>query len=124
MIQTKRVYDPPASTDGVRVLVDRLWPRGCKKEEVRCHAWLREVAPSSALRQWFGHDPNKWEEFRQRYLKELQTNPQQKAALQKLLSWAREGNLTLVYSAKDVERNQATVLKEWLEKEMTKQRAP
>lgn len=112
MIQIKRVYEPPAKSDDARFLVERLWPRGMKKESLRMRAWLKEVAPSDALRRWFGHDPAKWGEFQRRYAAELKAKP---AAWQPLLEAARQGDVTLLYSARDTEHNNAVVLKASLE---------
>jgi uncharacterized protein YeaO (DUF488 family) len=112
MIQVKRVYEPRAKTDGTRWLVERLWPRGVKKEALRMEAWLKAVAPSDALRKWFAHDPRKWAEFQRRYAKELDADP---AAWQPLLGAAREGDITLLYSARDTEHNNAVALKAYLE---------
>lgn len=115
MIQLRRVYDPPDSHDGKRFLVDRLWPRGMKKEILEMAGWLKDVTPSDALRQWFGHDPAKWEEFRQRYIAELENNP---AAWEPLLDAARQGTVTLLYSAHDQEHNNAMVLKSFLDERL------
>ncbi len=115
MIKMKRAYDPPSNDDGARYLVDRLWPRGVKKEDLHVDGWLKEVAPSTELRKWFGHDPAKWDEFQQRYRRELEDNV---AAWQPLLDAARKGTLTLVYSAKDTEHNDAVVLRDVLEKRL------
>lgn len=112
MIQIKRVYDPAGSHDGRRFLVERLWPRGMKKESLAMEGWLKDVAPSNALRQWFGHDPAKWKEFQQRYSAELEKNP---AAWEPLLDAARQGTVTLLYSAHDQEHNNALVLKSFLD---------
>lgn len=109
-IQLKRAYDAAAPEDGTRVLVDRLWPRGVSKDEAHVDHWLKEVGPSTALRQWFGHDPAKWEEFRRRYGEELQHNP----AWDALVALARQGSLTLVYAAKDEVHNNAVVLRQML----------
>jgi len=111
-IQVKRVYEQSAKTDGVRFLVERLWPRGVKKEALRKEAWLKNVAPSDALRKWFAHDPKKWPEFQRRYAEELDANP---TAWQPLLDAAREGDATLLYSAHDTEHNNAIALKAYLE---------
>ncbi|MCL2789231.1 MAG: DUF488 domain-containing protein [Desulfobulbus sp.] len=108
-IETKRVYDPPAVGDGYRVLVDRVWPRGVSKEHAVVALWAKEVAPSTALRQWFGHDPEKWIEFTRRYRAELAANGQALAALRAALKG--KGTVTLVYGAKDREHNQALVLR-------------
>jgi uncharacterized protein YeaO (DUF488 family) len=112
MIQTKRVYDPPEPSDGTRFLVERLWPRGMKKETLKLDGWRKEVAPSAELRRWFGHDPAKWEEFRRRYFAELDEKPD---AWQKIREAARRGNVTLLYSARDTKRNSAVALKAYLE---------
>ena len=111
-IQTKRAYDAPAASDGARYLVDRLWPRGVKRENLDVKDWLKEVAPSNDLRKWFAHDPQRWNEFRQRYFKELDANP---SAWKPLLDTAKHEPVTLVYGAKDTEHNQAVALKEYLE---------
>lgn len=111
-VHLKRAYDPPAPADGGRVLVDRLWPRGVSREQLRVDAWLRDLGPSDALRRWFGHDPARWEEFRRRYRTELAAK---RALLDLLAGYARGGTLTLVYGARDPEHNQAVVIKELLE---------
>ena len=112
MIQIKRIYEPVEKNDGFRILVDRLWPRGISKEKANIDLWLKEIAPSNELRVWFGHDPKKWEEFRHRYKKELQTKKefmdQIRNAEKKLKT------VTLLYGAKDTEHNQANVLQEIL----------
>jgi uncharacterized protein YeaO (DUF488 family) len=112
MIRLKRVYDPADSRDGRRFLVERLWPRGMKKENLMMEGWLKGVAPSEALRKWFNHDPAKWAEFRQRYTAELEDN---RPAWEPLIEAARQGDVTLLYSAHDQEHNNALVLKEFLE---------
>lgn len=111
MIQIKRVYEQPSDQDGFRVLVDKLWPRGLKKSEAKLDLWMKEVAPEDSLRKWFSHDPRKWEEFRECYLKELE---QKEEFVQKLLEKEGEGDLTLLYAAKDETFNNAAVLKEYL----------
>ena len=111
MIQIKRAYDKPDNDDGVRILVDRLWPRGIKKEGLKLDYWLKEVAPSDELRKWFGHDPEKWAEFRRRYSGELEQNPEQ---LKPIRDAAEQGTVTLIYSAKDEEHNNAVALKAYL----------
>jgi uncharacterized protein YeaO (DUF488 family) len=113
MILTKRAYDPPILDDGVRFLVDRLWPRGIKREEMKLDGWLKDVAPSDTLRRWFGHDPVKWDEFSQRYFAELDGKPE---AWQPILQAARQGNVTLLFGARDIEHNNAAALKAYLEK--------
>lgn len=107
----KRAYEAPAKADGQRILVDRLWPRGLAKAKARIDLWLKEVAPSTELRQWFGHDPDKWTEFRKRYRAELKGNP----ALAELQGLAHRGDITLVYAARDQLHNEAVVLKEMLD---------
>jgi uncharacterized protein YeaO (DUF488 family) len=114
MIRIKRAYEAPAKSDGVRILVDRLWPRGVRKESLDIAFWMKELAPSDALRKWFGHDPGKWDEFRKRYLKELK-RPEAVSLLREIAETARKGTVTLVYSAKDEQHNQAVVLKDALE---------
>ncbi len=116
-IQTKRVYEQPAAGDGRRFLVERLWPRGMKREALRIDAWLREVAPSDALRKWFGHAPAKWPQFQRRYAMELDAHPE---FWQPLLKAARKGKITLLYSARDTQRNSAVALKAYLEKKLKK----
>jgi uncharacterized protein YeaO (DUF488 family) len=119
-IQIKRVYDPPSPTDGERFLVDRLWPRGLKKEDLRLAAWFKEAAPSNALRQWFHRDPSKWAEFQRRYFAELEQHPQ---TWQPLVEAARRGTITLLFSSKNLERNNAVVLKRFLERKAAKNAA-
>jgi uncharacterized protein YeaO (DUF488 family) len=115
MIAIKRAYDPPSRADGTRILVDRLWPRAIKKEKAQVEKWMRDLGPTNELRQFFGHDPARWQEFRKRYLVELK-RPEAKALLAELEKVAGKGTLTLVYSAKDEEHNQAVVLKELLDR--------
>lgn len=110
-VQLKRAYEPPARSDGYRVLIDRLWPRGVSREDAKLDDWARELAPSSELRRWFGHEPARFEEFRRRYLDEL---ADQQAKLRELRQLAREGTLTLVYGARDSEHNDAVVLADLL----------
>lgn len=106
----KRVYESPAATDGQRILVDRIWPRGITKEQAKLDLWLKEVAPSTALRKWFGHDPEKWEEFRKKYRAELENNP----AVATLKALVRKPQVTLVYAAKDDKHNHVIVLREYI----------
>jgi uncharacterized protein YeaO (DUF488 family) len=113
-IGLKRAYERPSATDGARVLVDRLWPRGLKKTDAHISAWLRDLAPSTELRKWFGHREGYFSAFRKRYLKEL-AKPAASDALEQLYSLAEEGNVTLLYAAKDGVHNNAAVLKELLE---------
>jgi uncharacterized protein YeaO (DUF488 family) len=110
-IRLKRAYEPPAPDDGYRVLVDRLWPRGVSKKAARVDLWLKEIAPSVALRKWFSHDPAKWSKFRARYSRELE---QKREAVEQLMEHVRRGTVTLVYGAKDEEHNDAVALKEFL----------
>jgi uncharacterized protein YeaO (DUF488 family) len=120
MIMLKRVYDKDSSKDGKRFLVERLWPRGIKKSALRIDAWLKDLGPSTSLRQWFGHDPEKWEEFRHRYFDELKKNVEPCKVIQKA---AARGRVTLVYSSHDTEHNNAVALKEFLEAELNTNRA-
>lgn len=112
MIKLKRVYDAPEPGDGRRVLVDRLWPRGLKKEEACIDRWLKDIAPSPELRDWFGHDSQRWLEFRERYRQELQAH---KDVLRELAEQAGQSDITLLYAARDVERNNAVVLRQVME---------
>jgi uncharacterized protein YeaO (DUF488 family) len=121
MIAIKRAYEASAKTDGKRFLVDRLWPRGVKKEDLAIKAWLKDVAPSNELRQWYHHDEDQWDEFRRRYFAELKENPD---AWQPLLEAAREGTLTLIYSAKNEDHNNAVALKEFLEEHLHGKKKP
>ena len=108
----KRAYEPPAPADGFRVLVERLWPRGLKKEDAALDLWLKDIAPSTELRQWFSHDPAKWEEFCRRYWAELAAHPD---ALQVLKDKIHRSKVTLVYGSKDEEHNAAVALKKFLD---------
>ena len=110
-MRVKRIYEPAAHEDGVRVLVDRVWPRGVSKSKARIDTWMKEIGPSTELRKWFGHDPARWTEFRRRYRIEL---TERGTLLKELRAIARNGPLTLVYSAKDEHHNQAVVLRERL----------
>jgi len=107
----KRVYEEPKESDGTRILVDRLWPRGLKKENARVDLWLKEIAPSNELRKWFAHDPKKWTEFQARYKQELKSHAEQVAQLKRE---AKKGTVTLLYGARDEEHNQAVVLERML----------
>lgn len=111
-IRLKRAYDEPSKQDGTRILVDRVWPRGLKKEHAGIDQWVREVAPSTELRKWFGHDPDKWSEFKRRYFRELDRNA---GAVEELKRLAGDGRTTLVFSARDERHNNAVALKEYLE---------
>jgi len=115
MIRIKRVYSEPSARDGFRILVDRVWPRGFSKERARIDAWRKDLAPSTSLRKWFGHDPAKWIEFRNRYRKELRHGVPVDA-FKELTSLSRHKTITLVYGAADEQHNQAVVLKEVLDK--------
>lgn len=112
----KRAYDPATRTDGERVLVDRLWPRGLSRDAARIDLWLKAVAPSTELRKWFGHDPERWPEFRKRYRAELTKDPESAEALRALRALCRKGKVTLVYGARDEAHNQAVVLRQVLDR--------
>jgi uncharacterized protein YeaO (DUF488 family) len=111
MIMLKRAYEPVSRTDGARFLVERLWPRGVTKTDLRVDAWLKEAGPSTELRKWFSHDPDKWAEFRRRYFRELDSRPD---AWHPLVSAARRGTVTLVYSSHDTQHNNAVALQEYV----------
>lgn len=118
MIRVKRVYDQPEPDDGKRFLVERLWPRGVRKDALEMDGWLKEVAPSTELRKWFGHEPERWPEFQRRYQKELETEEgdERRDGIERLREAARHGNVTLLYSARDTEHNGALVLRDFLER--------
>ena len=116
MLRLKRAYEPATRSDGTRILVERLWPRGISKAELHLDGWLKDVAPSTALRKWFGHDPEKWDEFRARYDRELDAHPE---VWRPLLSAAKRGRVTLVYSAHDTQHNNAVALLEYLRAKMS-----
>lgn len=116
-IKIKRAYEAPVGNDGYRILVDRIWPRGLSKQEVKVSLWLKSVAPSTDLRKWYGHDPARWQEFRRSYLQELTGKDKELEIIHEKLKKAQ--HVTLVYSAKDREHNQAVVLREYLEKRWT-----
>ncbi|MFO7177707.1 MAG: DUF488 domain-containing protein [Pseudomonadota bacterium] len=111
-LRVKRVYDPPSPSDGYRILVDRVWPRGLSKEAIRLDRWCKDVAPSTSLRKWFGHDPEKWAAFQERYFAELDAHPE---ALEELVEACRGTTVTLLFGAKDAEHNNAVALKTYLE---------
>ncbi|MBE0595640.1 MAG: DUF488 family protein [Desulfuromonadales bacterium] len=111
-IRIKRVYDPPQAADGCRILVDRIWPRGVKKEEAKVTQWAKDLAPSDQLRRWYGHDPERWDEFRQRYFRELETRQE---AVDNLLARAASEELTLLFAARDERQNNAVALLEYLQ---------
>jgi uncharacterized protein YeaO (DUF488 family) len=115
MIRIKRVYEPAEPKDGTRILVDRLWPRGIGRKELRLDSWHKAVAPSSQLRKWFSHDPNRWDKFKGLYCAELDSNP---AAWRPLAELARSGNVTLLYSARDEEHNNAEALGDYLDSKL------
>lgn len=117
VIRLKRVYDPPEKIDGVRLLIDRLWPRGIKKSNLKIDSWIKEVGPSNELRKWFSHDPAKWKEFQKRYTAELDANP---ASWSPILEAISRGTVTLLYGSHDTEHNNAVCLKNYLEKKLVK----
>jgi uncharacterized protein YeaO (DUF488 family) len=119
MIAIKRVYEAPAKQDGKRFLVERLWPRGIKKEALKMDGWLKDAAPSHVLRRWFGHDPEKWLAFKRHYFEELAQEPE---AVRTIIRSARQGSVTLLYSAHDTVHNNAAALKEFLEKRMSRRK--
>jgi uncharacterized protein YeaO (DUF488 family) len=110
-INVKRVYDAVSTSDGTRFLVERLWPRGVKKTTLRVDGWLKDVAPSTELRQWFRHDPAKWDEFRRRYFRQLSASPDEWSPI---IESARHGAVTLIYSSHDTEHNNAVALQEFI----------
>ena len=112
MIKVKRVYEKPEAADGVRILVDRLWPRGLTKDKADIAYWAKDISPSNELRRWYGHDPDKWAAFRERYGKELDANPE---GISKLLNYVKKGTVTFVYSSKEERINNAEALKEYME---------
>jgi uncharacterized protein YeaO (DUF488 family) len=112
MLDLKRVYETPTKSDGQRILVERLWPRGLTKEKAKIDMWLKEIAPSQELRKWYNHEIDKWPEFQKKYKDELKAN---KIAVERLKQLLKKGNTTFVYGAKDTEHNSALVLKEFIE---------
>jgi len=112
MIKLKRVYNAAAASDGSRFLVERLWPRGIRKADLKIDAWLKEIGPSDNLRRWFAHDPKRWNVFRKRYFAELDSNPK---VWEPLIQAARRGSVTLIYSSRDAEHNNAVALKDYLQ---------
>lgn len=120
-VRLKRAYEPPSAGDGVRVLVDRLWPRGVSKSDIAIDRWLRDVAPSAELRRWFGHDPERWDEFRRRYQAELSDKAEPLGELQ---ACAQKGTLTLVYAARDEAHNEAVVLRDLLVRRLRRKGHP
>ena len=121
MITLKRAYDPISRADGRRVLVERLWPRGLSKARLGVDDWLKEVGPSTSLRKWFGHDPKKWDTFRRRYARELDSRQD---AWRPIVSAARRGRVTLVYSSHDTEHNNAVALQDYLRAKMRRRSTP
>jgi len=111
-IKLKRVYEEPTKGDGYRILVDRIWPRGLSKEKAKIDFWPKEIAPSNELRKWYRHDPEKWDEFKSRYFKELKDRSEQ---VNELLEWIKKGAVTFVYSSKEQKLNNAVALKEYIE---------
>ncbi|WP_233831116.1 DUF488 domain-containing protein [Paraburkholderia sp. ZP32-5] len=116
-VRTKRVYEPASAQDGARVLVDRVWPRGITKEQASLTLWMKEIAPSTRLRQWFNHDPQRWEQFQHEYASELDGNDQ---AVSQLLTLCAEGPVTLLYGARDEEHNNALALQQYLARHRAK----
>lgn len=121
MIQLKRVYEKPVPADGVRFLIERLWPRGLRKSDVPLDAWLKEAGPSDALRKWFSHDPKKWADFQRRYFAELETRTD---AWKPILDAAKAGTVTLLFSSHDSEHNNAVALQRFLKSKLAHKRAP
>lgn len=121
MLTLKRVYDPVSRADGTRFLVERLWPRGVSKQALQVAAWPKDVAPGTELRKWFSHDPQKWAEFRRRYFRELDSRPE---AWQPILAAARRGAVTLLYSSRDAEHNNAVALREYLQAKLREPASP
>jgi|SRR5581483_2075788 len=120
MIRLKRVYEPESPDDGVRYLVERLWPRGIKKTSLHADDWLKDAAPSTELRKWFNHDPERWQEFRSKYFAELKQHPD---AWTPILDAAHKGTVTLLYSSHDEVHNNAAALKEYIERKLARSRA-
>jgi uncharacterized protein YeaO (DUF488 family) len=118
-VKLKRAYEPSAADDGTRILIDRLWPRGVKKTDAAIDEWVKDIAPSTALRKWFGHDPARWREFRSRYAKEVYKHPEQ---VNRLRALARQGPITLVFSAHDEVHNDAVALRSFLLGRQTSER--
>ncbi len=115
MLKIKRVYDPPSRDDGKRILIDRLWPRGLGKEAAHIDEWVKDVAPSTGLRKWFNHDPEKWGEFRRRFFAELDAEPE---SVNGIIAAARKGTVTLLFGSKEERYNNAAALKEYLDSRM------
>ncbi|HKT10521.1 MAG TPA: DUF488 family protein [Terriglobia bacterium] len=120
-VKIKRAYEKPGARDGTRILVDGLWPRGVKKADLQISAWEKSIAPSKALRTWYGHEPDKWPEFRKRYRKELAESPR-KEVLDRLIGLAGQGSMTLVFGARDAERSNAAVIAEVIQAKLKSSR--
>ncbi len=120
-IEIKRIYDLAEAHDGKRILVDRLWPRGISKEKAKLDDWLKDIAPSQQLRVWFGHKPDRFNEFVERYRLELDTDPEKQSAVLQLIEITKKNNVTLLYGAKDTSINQAVVLKDYLQEKFSHQ---
>ena len=116
MLKIKRVYDPPSPNDGKRILIDRLWPRGLKKEDAKVDDWIKEVAPSTKLRTWYGHDPKKWSEFKRRFFSELR---RRQDLVEGIVSASRKGTVTLLFGSREERFNNAVALKEFVEARMS-----
>lgn len=114
-LQTRRIYEEPKETDGARIFVDRLWARGIKKEDARLTLWMKEAAPSDALRRWFHAHPDAFARFSEQYIQELETNEDREAIIEKIKTLLRQGNVTLLYGSKDTMHNNAIVLQKWLD---------
>lgn len=120
-VNIKRAYDKPGARDGLRILVDGLWPRGVKKADLKISRWEKAIAPSKALRAWYGHEPERWPEFRKRYREELKESPR-KEALDQLIATARQGTLTLVFGTRDAEHSNAAVIAEVIQAKLSKKK--
>ncbi len=114
MIKIKKIYDTPTPDDGIRILVDRLWPRGLSKEKAKADLWLKEIAPNNELRKWYAHDPKKWAEFRKRYFNDLNVK---RDLVNQIVQKMKEGDVALLYSSKEEKINNAVALKEYIEKQ-------
>ncbi len=123
MIKFKRIYDSPTAEDGIRILVDRLWPRGLSKNDAKIDLWVKEIAPSQELRKWFAHDPKKWVEFKNKYFKELDLDFK-KERIDLIIKKTKKKNVTFLYAAKDEKFNNAAALKEYVEKKGVKEISP
>lgn len=119
MLSIKRAYDPAEAADGKRILIDRLWPRGVSKERAKIDVWMKDLAPSTELREWFGHDPAKWEEFKRRYISEL-SSPEKKQLIDDFARQAKHEKVTLIYGARDTEHSDVRVLEELINKAMAR----